>query len=207
MKRLLVSALLLAGCATAPADEDLSAYAAALAGRYDNAAQYAAAPNDMKDAPSGPEDDWIEPQAVSFTVVSAPAVAPAIVYAEWTRPDGSVSKQRVWALRQAPTGVTLDALEFREPSGFAGKGPEAFATLRSADLKDPIPGCTLAVAGAAGGWNAQTDPETCKAGPVGLDIRITVMPTGVLYQEQGRLPDGSYAFRIPAPAPFEFRRR
>ena len=59
--------------------------------------------------------------------------------------------------------------------------------------------------------NAQTDPDTCTTSQGGralaIDVRVTVMPTGVLYQEAGRWSEGGYAFRTPGGAPYDFRRR
>lgn len=208
MRRLLFAAFALAGCAAGPSAEPLAAYPAALAGRYDNAVQFTSAPADMRDAPADAEDDWIDLQAVTFTVVSAPAVAPLAVHAEWRGADGAISRQRLWAFRQEPGGVRIDVLQFAAPDRFAGAGSTAFTNLTEADVRRLPSACALAASSAGpGAWNAQTDPERCLVEGAGLDIRITVMPTGVLYQEQARREDGSYAFRTPAPAPYDFRRR
>ncbi|MDX2234935.1 MAG: CpcT/CpeT family chromophore lyase [Hyphomonadaceae bacterium] len=208
MRPLLAALLLVAGCASGPTGDDLAVYPAAIAGRYDNSVQYAGAPADMKDAPGDPEDDWLDAQAVTFTPVEARALGPAAVYAEWKSLEGAVTRQRLWLFRSDAGGVRLDIVDLATPERFAGAGPAAFTTLSRDDVTTPDPACALSVtASGRGAWNAQTDPDTCRRGDVSVDIRITVMPTGVLYQEQGRRPDGTYAFRTPSPAPYDFRRR
>lgn len=204
----------LAACATTPAGDDLAAYPAALAGRYDNAAQYAAAPADLKRTPVADDsDDWLDRQTATFTSVTAPAIGPHVIYVEWRGVDGAISRQRIWAFRRDEAGaVRLDFYALAQPERYVGAAPEAFAALTAADLIGYGPACGLRVSRTgAGAWDARIDPESCRivarsSRTMGIDARITVMPTGVLYQEAGILEDGSYAFRVPGGAPYDFRR-
>ncbi len=217
MRLLLTAALLLAiaACATAPAADDLAAYPAALVGTYDNAAQYAQAPADLKRREGADRsEDWIDQQSVTFATVPAPAFGPHVVYAEWRGADGAVSRQRLWAFRRDGAGVRLDVYSMRDRARLSGGADaSAFTTLTASDVDGHGPACGLAVtSNGRSAWNAQTDPETCHitsqgGRDVAIDTRVTVMPTGVLYQEAGRLEDGAYAFRMPGGAPYDFRRR
>jgi hypothetical protein len=204
----------LAACASAPDGDDLAAYPAALVGRYDNAAQYAAAPADLKRPPVADDSyDWIDRQTAIFTPVAAPALGPHVLYVEWRGADGVISRQRLWAFRRDDTGaVRMDFYTLAQPERFAGAAPGDFAALTAADLIGYGPACGLQVSRAgAGAWDARIDPETCRivarsGRAMGIDARITVMPTGVLYQEAGILEDGRYAFRVPGGTPYDFRR-
>lgn len=217
MRTTLLAALMLAACATTPTQtEDLSAYPAALAGTYDNSAQFAAAPEDMKRPPVADDSyDWIDLQQATFKTVNAPGIGPHVVYLEWRNADGAISRQRLWSFRRAPEGVRMDFYTLADPAKFAGAQADApvFAALTTADVKGYGPACGLAVTGSGqGAWNAQVTPEECRiiaasGREMGIDARVTVMPTGVLYQEAGRLPDGGYAFRAPGGQPYDFRRR
>lgn len=217
MRPTLFAALLLAACATTrPETEDLSAYPAALVGTYDNSAQFAAAPEDMKRAPVADDSyDWIDLQRATFTTVNAPGIGPHVVYLEWRNADGAISRQRLWSFRKAADGVRMDFYTLLEPAKFAGQPADSavFGALTAADVKGYGPACGLMVSSAGrGAWNAQITPEECSivaasGREMGIDARVTVMPTGVLYQEAGRLPEGGYAFRVPGGQPYDFRRR
>lgn len=215
--RLLLPALLLAlaGCATTPSGGDLGAYPAALVGAYDNAAQFAGAPADFKRPPI-PNDayDWLDAQTVTFRTVSAPALGPNVVYVEWRAAAGDFGRQELWSFRMDSAGVKLDIHTLGAAAAQRAVGADAatFATITPADMNAGDPACALQVSSAGrGAWNAQTDPDKCHvvlaAGPVAIDTRVTVMPTGVLYQTSGRLPDGAYVFRTPGGPPYDLRRR
>lgn len=198
----------LAACATTPAGDDLAAYPALLAGAYDNSAQYAAAPADLKHPAAGPADEWIDRQTATIAPVNAPALGPHVALVEWRGDSGAVSRQRLWAFRKEAGAVRLDIYAFaRAPDG-AG----AISGLTMADLQGQGPACGLHVSPRGpGAWDAQIAPEECQtAAPdgqtIGLSVRITVMPTGILYEEAGMRADGSYAYRIPGGIPYEFRR-
>jgi len=211
MRHLLPATLLLAliGCATSPAGDNLAAYPAALVGAYDNSAQFAQAPDDMKRPPATPGDDWLDLQRVTFTAVSAPAVAPVGVYVEWRDTKRDIDRRRLWSFFRDADGVKLRILTLSESAPpITAQNPAAFAALTGGDVSATDPACDLRVSSnGAGAWNAQTDPEFCRLDDAALDIRITVMPTGVLYQEQARREDSSYALRFPGPAPYDLRRR
>ena len=202
--------LALAACATAPAADDLPAYPAALVGTYNNASQFAQAPDDLKRAPVADDTyDWIDLQTFTVRSVSAPAIGPNVVYAEWRDTTGMISRQRLWSFRRDGQTARVDFYSLK-----AGvTDPAAFATLKAADVVGYGATCGLVISSRGrGAWNAQTDPDACRTtAPDGrlltIDARVTVMPTGVLYQEAGKLADGGYAFRIPGGAPYDFRRK
>jgi hypothetical protein len=192
MQRLLFPLVLLAGCASTPrASDDLAATADALVGRYSNAAQYEGAPEDFRKPPIATGAyDWIDRETLTVgytTPTPLPTVTLAVHFEQSQR-------RELWTFRDSANGIVLD---IRRQSG---------------NTSEPSPpGCTLAVsARGKGAWDARTDPETCKlATPTGVaavDTRVTVMPTGVLYQTSARLPDGSYVFRTPGGPPYDFRR-
>ena len=216
MDRLIAALLLLTACATAPAGDDLTAYPAALVGAYDNAAQFAQAPDDLKRPPVAHDgDEWIDLQTATFSLVSAPALGPHVIYLEWKGAHGVISRQRLWSFRRDGPGVRMDFFSLREPARFAGQAANAqgFATLTAADVIGYGAACGLIVtANGAGAWNAQIDAEDCRitaqdGREMGFEARVTVMPTGLLYQEAARLPDGGYALRVPGGQPYDFRRR
>lgn len=216
MNRLIPAALLLAlaACASMPAGDDLAAYPAALVGAYDNAAQYAQAPDDLKRPPvADGAYDWIDRQDVTFSSVAVPALGPVVLYAEWRGADGAVSRQRLWAFRRDGAGVRIDLYSLKDRARLAGADTAVLASLTADDVSGYGPACALAVTSSGrGAWNAQTNTETCHVTSQGaremtIDTRVTVMPTGVLYQEAGRTEDGDYVFRLPGGAPYDFRRR
>jgi len=193
----------LAACASTPGVEDLTVFPASLAGRWDNAAQYDAAPDDLKRPPTAPDDEWLNRVSIIFSPVRVPAtLAPAATLVEWRGSDNALLGRGVWAFRRDADSVQIDLYELVRPS--EAPPPDM---LDAADLRSKGSGCALMLTGAAGAWNAQTDPETCRAGDAGLDIRITAMPTGLLYQETERNPDGSVRARSPGGPPYDLRRR
>jgi hypothetical protein len=215
MPRLVVlAALALAACATTPASEDLYSFPAALAGRYDNAAQYAAAPDDMKRAPVADDRyDWIDRQTATFMALPQTGLGAPGVYLQWRGSDGAISRQRLWTFRKDETGaVRMDFYTLNQPERFIGAGLDAFRNLTAADVTGYGPACGLHVTrSGAAAWDARIDPEECRivarsGRAMGIGARVTVMPTGVLYQESGVLPDGAFAFRVPGGPPYDFRR-
>lgn len=189
----------LAACASTPAGDDLAAYPAALIGAWSNDAQYAAAPEDLK-RPASADGDWLDRQTV--TVSAAPPLAGPVVVLDWRDNDGRVRKE-AWRFRHdANRRVLLDILTAPRPAH----------EIWSADSAGYGAACALVVTSSArGAWDARTDVDACKlltsdGREANLDIRITVMPTGLLYQETKTLPDGSIASRRPGGTPYDFRR-
>ena len=219
MRNLIGASLLLTltACATAPGGDDLAAFPAALVGVYDNAAQYAQAPDDLKRPPvAGDAYDWIDQQTATFRAVAVPALGAHVIYVEWRGGEGAISRQRLWSFRRDAAGEPrMDFYELKEPARLAGQPDDApaFGALTPDDVIGYGPVCGLAVsANGKGAWNAQIDAETCRitaqsGSAMGIEARITVMPTGVLYQEAGRTADGGYVFKVPGGPPYDFRRR
>jgi hypothetical protein len=219
MKKLLISALLLmSACASAPKDANLDGFLRALEGRFDNSAQFASAPEAMKKPPvAGGDYEWIDQQHGIFARVTAPQIGPHVLYVEWRKAtaSGEISRQRIWSFRTDETGqVRMDYFAFKSPAAFAGKAsaPAAFAALTPGELIGYGPACALRVTDRGrGAFDARIDREECQitsqsGRTMALEVRLTAMPTGILYEEAGILPDGAYAFKVPNGAPYDLRR-
>lgn len=211
--------LLAAGCATTPKGPALGDYANALAGVYDNSAQFNAAPAALKREPAaGFPYEWLDQQYGVFERIDAPSLGAHVLYLEWRKdgPEGAITRQRLWAFRSDETGAArMDFYGFKTPQDFAGKAnvAGAFASLTPADLIGYGPACALYLTPrGAGAWDGRIEPHQCEittqsGRKMGLDVRVTIMPTGVLYKEAGILEDESFAFKVPGGPPYEFRRR
>ena len=101
----------------------------ALAGNWNNAAQFADAPNALKVPPSV-NGDWLDLQHAAFTPIEAPAIGERVLYLEWRNggPDGAISRQRIWSFRTDTTGATrMDFFAFVDGKPWAGRATEAGA--------------------------------------------------------------------------------
>jgi hypothetical protein len=217
----IASGLMLAACAcaTAPNAPPLHDYLAALAGAYDNSAQYNAAPATLKRTPASDASyEWLDQQYGVFEKIDAPNLGPHALYVEWREggPDGAITRQRVWLLRTDQNGAArMDIFAFKSPQDYAGKAQVAgaFGTLTPNDLTGYGPECGLYLTPrGAGAWDGRIEPFQCQVKSpsgksMGLDMRVTIMPTGVLYKEAGILDDETIAFSAPGGPPYEFRRR
>lgn len=192
---------------------------AALIGRFDNVAQFAAAPDALKRAPAaGFPYEWLDEQHAAFTRVTAPAIGADVLYVEWKRADGSISRQRIWSFRRDDQGrMRMDYFSFRSPESYAGKGDtrDAFAALTPADLIGYGPDCALIITPGAqvGRWDGQISEDICQitgaasGRRMGLRVRLEVNADGLTYAEAGLLADGSYAFKVPGGPPYAMQRR
>lgn len=206
--------LALAACASTPADTGTAPadMARALAGSWDTRVQAAAA---------GPAR-----VAARFTPVVAPGVTGGgaqALYVEWRAggAEGAIVRQQVWTVRPSgPEGgarLELFGLDAAAVTPGADAAAPLWARLGPADLR-PIapradgPDCALAVtARGQGMFDAASDPTSCRAVDAagrgyGVAIRVTLMPTGLLYQEAGVYDDDTFAFKSPPDAPYDFRR-
>lgn len=212
---------LLAACAstpTAPSRPDLGALSGGLTGAWDNKAQYDAAPEGLKRPPvAGDAYAWLDRQHAQFTRVAAPAIGPHVIYLEWRAggPQGAISRQRLWSFRtDAENRVRMDFFTFKTPEPFAGKAgqPDAFAALKPDDVIGYGEACGLFVAPTSPTtFDAKIDESQCQitarsGRKMGIEARVTLMTTGLLYNEAGVLADGSFAFKVPGGPPYEFRR-
>jgi hypothetical protein len=212
--------LALAACARPRAPEPTPAeqVAAALAGAWDNAAQYAAAPDALKVPPSV-DGEWLDLQHAAFFRVDAPRIGPVVLYLEWRRggPSGEVTRQRIWAFRTDASGtLRMDFFAFVDGTAFVGRGaePGAFAALDRSALRGYDASCALRFAlRAAGAFEGRIGADECtlvaaSGRRMGIDATVSLSGDGVLaYREAGRLDDGRYAFRVPPGGPYLFRRR
>ena len=198
-------------------DGQAAAVTAALAGVYDNAAQYEAAPEALKVAPSV-DGDWLDHQHAIFARVDAPALGKQVLYLEWRSggPDGPISRQRIWSFRDdADSGqVRMDFYAFVDGQAWAGRAeePDAFVDLEPASLRGYGPDCALRfVRGEQGGWRGAISAEECtlvaaSGRAMGINAVVRLDADGTLhYQESGRLESGRYAFRVPPTEPYRFK--
>ncbi|MGX6646662.1 CpcT/CpeT family chromophore lyase [Maricaulaceae bacterium MS644] len=190
-----------------------------LAGAWSNAAQYAAAPDDLKRAPApGHPYDWLDQQYAQFHHVDAPAIGGHVLYLEWRSgdADGEISRQRIWAFRQNEDGVLtgMDFYTFRDPAPYAGLGDTqgAFAGLEPEDLIGYPDGCTLSASaqprtGLVFEVTARNCVITARSGrEMGIEARIEIGPDRIAYQEAGIMAGGGYAFRVPGGPAYDLRR-
>lgn len=214
------AALVLVACARAPVGpgpDPAGQVVAALAGAWDNAAQYAAAADALKVPPSV-DGDWLDLQHAAFFRVDAPRIGPAVLYLEWRRggPAGEVSRQRIWSFRTDADGaLRMDFFAFVDGAPFVGRGaePGAFAALDRGALRGYDAACALRFSiGADGAFAGRIGADECSlvaasGRRMGIDATVSLAADGTLsYRESGRLEDGHYAFRVPPGQPYRFRR-
>jgi len=185
-----------------------------LAGEWNNDAQYAAAPAAVRVAPSV-GGVWLDRQHARLVRVEAPAVGRDVLYLEWRSgsPDGPISRQRIWSLRDTPGGVRMDYFTIARPERFAGRGtePGAFAALQPAELTGYGEACAVRFSRAGGAWAGRVDPADCaitaRSGRrMSLDVTIRLTPATLEYREKGRLEGGALAFDVPSWSAYDFRR-
>lgn len=210
--------VLLAACAHAPPARDPgAAVVAALAGVWDNAAQFAAAPEALKVPPSV-DGDWLDLQHAAFFAVDAPALGDRVLYLEWRRggPQGAISRQRIWSFRADADGaLRMDFFAFVDGASWAGRGaePGAFATLGRDALRGYDAACALRFTLAReGGFVGRIGAGECtltaaSGRRMGIDAEVVLAADGSLsYREAGRLESGAFAFRVPPSQHYRFRR-
>lgn len=208
--------VLAAACPCAAGSPDpRDAVVAALAGTWDNRAQYAAAPDSLK-VPPAVDSDWLDLQHARFALVEAPAVGDRVLYLEWRGggPQGGISRQRIWSFREQDGAVRMDFYAFVDGRPWAGRADEAaaFRQLALDELRGYGPGCALRFARAAGGLRGAITAEECtitaaSGRRMGIDASVVLTVDGTLeYRESGRLEDGRYAFRVPPTRPYRFVR-
>lgn len=217
-----LAALSLTACATPappPAEppSGVAALIADLTGSWSNQAQYDAAPEALKRPPApGHPYDWLDLQYADFYAVEAPALGEHVVYLEWRRGDGEISRQRLWIFHEDEDGRAggMDFFTFRDPAPYAGRGaePGAFADITREALIGYPDGCTLqAYTRAAPRLQFEVSPEDCRitarsGREMGIFASIRLEADAIGYSEAGVLPDGSYAFLVPGGMAYAFRR-
>jgi hypothetical protein len=213
-------AVLLGACATTGSKNAITprSVADSLIGVWDNAAQYSTAPDFLKKPPAaGRPYDWLDRQHAQFWRVDAPGIGADVIYLEWRSggPAGEISRQRIWSFRRDGSGqIRMDFFTFKTPAPYAGQGGAAgaFTNLKAEDLVGYGESCGLRVAPTQNGaWDASIAREDCQitarsGRKMGIEARVTLMPTGLLYDEAGILETGDYAFKVPGGPPYDFRR-
>jgi hypothetical protein len=217
----IAAVMALGACASTPpvpSRPDLAALSGGLVGAWDTKAQYDAAPEALKRPPvAGDAYAWLDRQHAQFARIEAPAIGAHVIYLEWRAagPQGAISRQRIWSFRTDAAGqVRMDFYTFKTPEPFAGKAAQAgaFAALKPEDLIGYGEACGLYVAPtSANTFDAKIDESQCQISArsgrkMGIDARVTLMTTGLLYNEAGILADGATAFKVPGGPPYEFRR-
>jgi hypothetical protein len=221
MRRVLtgLAALSLTACATTPAEPPsaVAALIADLTGSWSNQAQYDAAPETLKRPPApGHPYDWLDLQYADFYAVAAPELGEHVVYLEWRRGDGEISRQRLWVFQEDEDGLAsgMDFFTFRDAAPYAGRGAEAgaFAEITREALIGYPQGCTLQPhADPARGLQFEVSPQDCRitarsGREMGIFAAIRFEADAIEYSEAGVLPDGNYAFLVPGGMAYAFRR-
>jgi hypothetical protein len=211
----------LAACASTPAAPtrpDIARLSGGLVGAWDTVRQFEQAPGALKRPPvAGDAYPWIDRQYAQFARVEAPAIGAHVIYLEWRAggPDGAISRQRLWSFRTDAAGkVRMDFFTFKDPAPFAGKANAAgaFNALKPDDLIGYGDACGLFVeATGPDTFDAKIDESECQitarsGRKMGIEARVTLMTTGLLYNEAGILADGAFAFKVPGGPPYEFRK-
>ncbi|MCA3255721.1 MAG: hypothetical protein INF91_08910 [Alphaproteobacteria bacterium] len=193
---------------------DAARLADRIAGLYDNAAQAEAAPAEVK-APPSVGGIWLDRQVARFVRVDAPLVSRDVLYLEWRSggPDGPISRQRIWALRDTPDGVRMDYFTIAAPERFAGKADVAgaFAALTPAELTGYGEACAVRFTRVGRDWVGRVTPADCtitaRSGRrMTLDVTIRAGRDALSYVEKGVLETGAVAFAVPSWRPYDFRR-
>lgn len=215
---LLTAAAALAGCATAAPEAGTVERVFAQAGVYDNAAQYAAAPEALKRPPvAGRPYDWLDRQHALFLPVEAPGLGGRVLYLEWRSggPEGAISRQRLWRFRETASGPVMDFFTFRDPGPFADPATRAerLRAVKEADLIGYGEACALPLRIEGEAVAAEIPPScTITARQSGramrIEARVEWRPGRIGYREAGVLADGGYAFLVPGGErlAYDFRR-
>lgn len=208
--RLLLGASI--GTGAAIAQESPSAL---LAGRYDNRAQVDALPDTVSREPAR-RGDWVDLQAAEFHRVTGTPLAGDVVYLQWHRADGTVSRQRLWAFRTLDDNtVAMDFYSFREPGAWVDLQTDTArqAELGPDDLVSYPDGCTLAFRPVPGGWAGALNPQTCsivaqRSGrDMALESWVVITGDALWYRERGEYANGDTAFEVPGTGHYVFQRR
>lgn len=192
---------------------------AALIGSWDNLAQMAAAPSDLKRQPTI-GGAWLDAQYATFHAVHTPALAgphEQSIYLVWRKdgPDGPISRQRLWVFRpQKDGGLIMDFYAFKTPEILANLSPtaSAFGALTPEDLISYGPACSLPVIRTTRGWTASI-PSSCTITATRSGRRMTLSATLTLtgntfsYEEKGVLESGELAFKVPGGPAYVFNRK
>jgi hypothetical protein len=194
--------------------------ARALVGTWDNQAQFEAADPALHRPPAaGDPYPWLDRQHATFRIVEAPALAGAggtAVHLLWRAggPEGPISRQRLWVFRPEPHSGRLEMHfhAFLNPEPFATAAPDsvAFRTLTLRDVTAYPERCVLPVKRTRHGFRASI-PQFCEISTqsgrvMTLSADIQLSRDSLTYSEQGLLPDGAVAFRVPSPGPYVFAR-
>jgi hypothetical protein len=193
--------------------------AQSLVGSWNNAAQFAAAPDALKRAPvAGGAYEWLDVQYATFFRVSAPEIvgpSDVAIYLVWRNNSitGPISRQRLWVFRTHADGSkAMDFYAFKNPEVFSSStadGP-SFTALTLNDLTVYGASCALPVLFNANGWSAAI-PETCsitaRSGrKMVLSAQINVTGDSFTYAERGTLDSGALAFKVPGGPSYQFVR-
>ncbi|MFN3369925.1 MAG: CpcT/CpeT family chromophore lyase [Sphingomonadaceae bacterium] len=191
-----------------------------MAGDWDNQRQHAVADPALHRPPAaGTPYPWLDQQHARFRLVQTPGLAgpdERAIHLVWRSggPDGPISRQRLWIFRPATNGsFTMRFLMPRQAGGLAEAAPDsaAFRALGPADVVSYPASCDLPVTPTRRGFVASI-PAVCEimAGSgrtMRLEARIELDGDKLTYAEAGRLPDGSFAFRVPGGGSYCFERQ
>lgn len=182
----------------------------ALTGSYSNAAQYQATDAALKVLPKiGDIRPWVDQKHAVFKRVENSTLPGAVIALEWRNTDanGDVSRQRLWAFRQADKDVFMDFYSLKNPVDFSDD--DLLANLGPDDLISYGAKCALPLQ-IKGGVYHFSIPETCRiTSRSGRDMVLSadiILADTLRYREAGRLVGGDPIFQVPgAGLYYEFR--
>ena len=185
-----------------------------LVGRFDTERQFSAADATLKVPPSV-AGQWLDRQSAIMVPISAPAIGKDVVYLEWRSggPDGSISRQRIWAFDDTPDGVRMRFYTINKPEMLSARTlrPKSEVKLTLGDLTGYPPECAAQFGVESHSYIGRIDPRTCRivaqsGRAMRLDVTILVDRRGFTYQEAGILDSGVRAFAVPPTVPYRFDR-
>jgi hypothetical protein len=202
-------ALLLGACTLGPQPQPspaLPPVVAGVAGEYDTARQFAAAPDELRREPAaGHPYDWLDRQHAVFRWVRAPALGEHVLLLEWRRggPTGPISRQRLWVFERRQGEWVMD---FFTLPGQPGAVPRSrlgddFGALRREQFTGYGPACSLTPTGDRKSLQFSIPPSCSIVARSGRRMQLAAVvrfEQGRLrYREQGVLEDGAIAFLVP----------
>lgn len=170
----------LAGCASSSVRADPAAFAARLAGAYDNTAQWS-----QRDAATRAALG-AAPVTVRFVRVHAPRLGDAVLYEEWRSTDRARTtvRQTIWSVRPAGAGLRIERFTLRAPARHVGAGADSFADLAPSDVASLGWTCALEVTLTdAQLWTAETRRDFCRVGGEVVNTQMSWAAEALTYAE------------------------
>lgn len=192
---------LLLSCQTGMPKANTSQIISRLEGTYSNAAQYETADAALKITPGiGDKRPWIDRKHAVFKRVGNSALPGDIIALEWRDDNatGDISRQRLWAFRQANGTILMDFYSLKFPVDFSDMS--ALAALSVDDLISYGEKCALPLRLLENEYHFSI-PDTCRiTSRSGRDMILSadiIIGKNLSYREGGKLVSGDPIFEVP----------